>query len=383
MSNSCTGNIGCGLVGVMMLAPLLVLVSLRSEYRQWYRLVRAQRWQPAQCEILFSQVERSSGKRDSSRINIQYRYRWNDRIYTGKDYDFSIGSDDMEGDEAKRQVVAANQPGQTVACFVDPTDPTQSVINRGFRRKYLLGAVLVAPFAIIPLFIIAWFVFSLREALKQRTLQVATASSSTESTFERVGTPVVLEPEISRVDRLDAVFWLYLQGIVVLFQAVGLLGLLMAGWVLYLALSPFLLLWLAVLLIGIHIALTPLNPMPTLTLSANSVPVGGSATLRWQMSGRTSRLKNLKIVLHAREVTRYRRDTKSYTVTNTFYKTQIVETNDPVCIERGMTTITIPQNTRHSCTADDKQIIWAVQVIGSIAFFPDVNETFDIIVSPQ
>ena len=58
------GVVGFGVIGVGTFRPL-------------YTLVRAQSWQPAQCEILFSQVE-SSGKGDTSRINMQYRYTWND-----------------------------------------------------------------------------------------------------------------------------------------------------------------------------------------------------------------------------------------------------------------------------------------------------------------
>src|SRR6266511_925064 len=90
----------------------------------------ARHWQPAQCEITFSQVTQSrDSDSNTSRIDIQYRYVWNDRTYTGKRYDFSVGSDNFNP-ARKAEIIARHQPGQTVACFVNPADPTQSVIDR-------------------------------------------------------------------------------------------------------------------------------------------------------------------------------------------------------------------------------------------------------------
>jgi hypothetical protein len=62
---------------------------------------------------------------------------------------------------------------------------------------------------------------------------------------------------------------------------------------------------------------------------------------------------------------------------------QIAEANDSNRIERGMATVSIPRNTMHSFNADDNKIIWSLKVTGEIAFFPDVEETFDILVRPQ
>ena len=184
---------------------------------------------------------------------------------------------------------------------------------------------------------------------------------------------MVLKPEASRIARLAGMificlFWNGLVGLFTYFEVTG--NFKDAGWFVYIFLIPFQLIGLMLLWAVINSALTLLNPKPTLTLSADSVPVGGSLTLQWQMTGLVSRLRNLKIVLSGREEAHYRRGTSSYTDKNTFYETQIAEANDSNRIERGMATVSIPRNTMHSFIADDNKIIWSLKVTGEIGFFP-------------
>src|SRR5262245_47209610 len=111
------GAVGFGVMYAISGAPLL-------------NVLRARSWQPARCEITFSQVTVSGSRArsgDTSRINMQYRYVWNDRTHTGNHYDFTVGADNFNN-AGKAAIVAQHPPGQTVACFVNPNDPTQSVI---------------------------------------------------------------------------------------------------------------------------------------------------------------------------------------------------------------------------------------------------------------
>jgi hypothetical protein len=398
-SSSFSGG-GCGMVILGLFGLVFGAVGFGTIYytagRPLYYLLRAQSWRPAECEILFSQVESSGSKGDTSRISMQYRYTVNDRPYTGKRYDFLVGSDNMDN-AGKAEIVAAHRPGQTVACFVDPADPTESVINREFRWKYLMGAAFGAPFALVPVLFISLAVWARRKAQQRQAVQMATTGlpmtglpasglMPTTTTFGSSGGPVVLKPESSRLARLAGmiflcVFWNGIVGLFTYFEITG--NIKGANWFIYVFLIPFQVIGLLLLWGVINSALALLNPKPTLTLGADSVPVGGSLTLQWQMSGMVSRLRNLKIVLSGREEAHYRRGTSSYTDKNTFYEVQIAEANDSTRIERGMATISIPRNTMHSFIADDNKIIWSLKVTGEIGFFPDVDETFDILVRPQ
>jgi hypothetical protein len=197
---------------------------------------------------------------------------------------------------------------------------------------------------------------------------------------------LVLKPEMSRVWRLAGMIALCLfwNGIVGIFTFIEFFGKTTGmGWFLYVFLIPFQLIGMTLLWGVVRAALTLLNPRPTLTLSADSVPVGGSLTLQWEMTGMASRLRNVKIKLAGREEARYRRGTTTSTDKHTFYEAQVVEASDTMRIQRGMTTLTIPRNTMHSFTSDDNKIIWSLTVTGEIAFFPDVEETFDIFVRPM
>ncbi len=404
---------GCGAVFMVVFGLVFGAVALLTVYgisgAALLNVYHAQSWQPAQCQITFSQVL-STGSKGTSRIDMQYRYVWNDRAYTGARYDFSVGSDNFNS-ARKEAIVAQHRPGQTVACFVDPSDPTHSVINRDMRWGYLAGAAFGVPFALVPLFIL----WSLNRARTQARLRLAAtivtrtpapataplfAGASTSSatfpttlpaasstmTVAPVGGPVVLKPETSRIGRVIGMTFvcLFWNGIVGVFTYMEFRGGLTGGvsWFLTLFLIPFQLIGLGLLWAVVSSVLGLANPKPTLTLSAASVPVGGSLTLQWQMSGATGRLRNLRIFLRGREEAHYRRGTDSRTDKHTFYETQLVEATDSGRIERGMVTITIPPNTMHTFASDDNKILWSLQVKGEIGFWPDVDETFDLVVRP-
>jgi hypothetical protein len=370
------GATGLGVIYGTSVRPLMNVLSARG-------------WQPAQCEVVYSHVDTSSGSGSrssgTSRINIQYRYVWQDRTYNGARYDFMTGSDNIN-DDYKTSVVARHQPGQRVLCYVDPNDPSQSVINRDFRWGYLTGLAFGVPFASVPLLLIGFAVYARRAARRKQQSGVAVTGVAEPSPAASGGGPLVLKPEMSRLGRLAAMtfFCLVWNGITGLFTFFEFSGRLAdAGWFLMLFLIPFQLIGLGLVWAVVRATLTLLNPKPTLTLSADSVPVGGSLTLQWELHGATGRLRNLTILLIGREEARYRRGTTTTTDRHTFYERPIMEASDTMRIERGMATLAIPRNTMHSFTADDNKIVWSLKVTGEIGFFPDVDETFDILVRPQ
>jgi hypothetical protein len=407
---------GCGGVFLGLFGLVFGIVGVGVGY--WtsgvplMNVLRAQNWQRAECEITFSQVAVSRGSdSNTSRIDIQYRYTWNDRLFNGKRYDFTVGSDNFN-DNWKRSIVDAHKPGQVVPCYVNASDPTQSVINREMRWGYLIGLAFGTPFAMVPVLIFGLMFWATRRAKRQAqaatltgapmtlgapaTASAFVTSGSTLSSMSYAATspfvsgePVVLKPETSRIGRLIGMivlcgFWNGLVGVFTYFELTG--GFQKSGgggWFLTLFLIPFQLIGALILWGVFYTALGLFNPKPVLTLSAGSVPIGGSLTLQWKMSRNAGRVKNLKITLTGCEEARYRRGTDTHTDKSTFYEAPIIETSDSMRIQQGMATVTIPANTMHSFEADDNKIIWSLKVKGDITLWPDVDEAFDILVRPR
>jgi hypothetical protein len=98
--------------------------------------------------------------------------------------------------------------------------------------------------------------------------------------------------------------------------------------------------------------------------------------------GKASRVSRLTLTLKGREEARYRRGTDTHTDRHEFHSEVLAEATDPVNIERGSGTIRIPAATMHSFSANNNKIIWTITVKGEIGRWPDVDESFDVTVSP-
>jgi len=125
------------------------------------------------------------------------------------------------------------------------------------------------------------------------------------------------------------------------------------------------------------------NPRPTITLSRESVTVGGSVTLEWQLSGATHRVRSLSLTLEGCEEARYRRGTDTRTDTNVFHRETLTEVGDSMGIARGTTSIKIPADTMHTFLADNNKVIWRIKMKGVINRWPDIDDSFDLTVAPR
>jgi len=154
------------------------------------------------------------------------------------------------------------------------------------------------------------------------------------------------------------------------------------GW----ALGAFLLIFQAIgvaLLAAVPYQMLALaNPRPIITVSRAAVPIGGSVSFAWELSGAAHRVSALKVTLKGCEEARYRRGTDTHTDTHVFHEETIVDASHAMSIARGSGTIRIPANSMHTFTADNNKIVWTLQVTGDIPRWPNIDETFDIVVRP-
>ena len=93
-------------------------------------------------------------------------------------------------------------------------------------------------------------------------------------------------------------------------------------------------------------------------------------------------MSRLTVTLRGREQARYRRGTDTRTDTHEFHSEVLAEATDPMSIARGSGTIRIPAATMHSFSANNNKIIWTLTVEGEISRWPDVDDSFDVTVSP-
>lgn len=361
-----------------------------------YRTIRAQAWSRVDCEVLSSGVQSHAGSDSTTySIEVTYRYAVDGVEYTGDRYEFMGGS--SSGYDGKKKKVDAMPPGAIVPCYVDPGDPSQSVMYRGFNWVYL--------FALMPLAFIVigagGIYFSLTagsrklgplgaprsQAAKDRFAEAATYSEP-EPFPQPVGSgPIELEEQLSPMGKLGclifvALFW---NGIVSVFvwqiwsewrAGNGIEG------CLAIFLIPFVLIGL-VMLLGIPYQILALaNPRPKLTLSRPAIALGESAQLSWSFKGSAGRLRDLRIWIEGVESATYRRGTSSHTSTETFAKLEVVRREQGMPLDTGSASIRLPIDTMHTFEGGRNKIQWKLKLHGSIVWWPDVITEFPLTVLP-
>ncbi len=364
-----------------------IAVGIPLSFVPIYRLIESRSWPAATCEVLSSRVARSD---ETARPDIQYRYHIDDRPYTSNRYHFVPGSDNVSDYQS---VVDVYPPGRRFECYVNPADPTQAVINRELTFGYFVGLIFFVCFTVIPgSFIFLWFRVS---GQMRKTPQPGTGPAAAAALGSPVGAPdtigsgpIELKPQTSPLGKLIAaiLICLFWNGIVGVFTYFEITGFMKGGngesWFLAVFLLIFQIVGLGLLVNVPYQMLALANPRPTITLSGASVPVGGAVTLEWRLSGAAHRVKALSLALEGREEARYRRGTDTRTDTNVFHREILREVGDSGGIERGTTSVRIPNDTMHTFTADNNKIIWTIKMKGDINHWPDIDESFDITVAP-
>jgi hypothetical protein len=369
-------------VGIGTLYPLSI--------RPMARTIDAQSWVATPCKVLRAEVRsRDSSDGTTYSVYIQYRYEINGQTYTSDRFDFMGGSSSGYG--GKAVIVAVYRSADNPVCYVDPANPSQAVLRRGLHANLLL-ALFPLPFLLVG-FGGAIYTLGGKQTRNAASAQPwspqPTGAAPTDLTVLRPGDMgrVVLKPRLSPKVKfagilLAALIW---DGIVsvFVFGTVGELGHGDASWFRVLFMLLFVAVGLGLLASAGYQFLSMLNPRPTLDLSRGTIPLGGSAELRWSFTGRTSRIREFTVTLRGTEEATYRKGTNTCTDKNTFYEMELYRTSNPPEIASGEVGFVVPQDTMHSFEADNNKILWSVDIHGRIDRWPDVKESFKIAVVPS
>jgi hypothetical protein len=384
-----SNTIGGRIVGFAFFGLFFVIgvtVSWFLAVRPLQRILEARDWPAVECTILSSHVETHDGDDgDTYSVAISYRYEVGGRTYTSDRYKFMAGS--SSGYAGKAEVVAQHPPGSVTVCYVNPDDPTDTVLERGFTADLAFGAI-----PLVFVLVGAGGMIAMARGRKARSdglpsTPTGLATMDAAALTPAATGPVILKPRHSRGAKagallLAALFW---NGIVSVFVVQAATGWARGDpdWFLTLFLIPFVLIG-AGLIAGIgYNVLAAFNPRPRLELSAGAVPLGGEVRVRWEFGGRVQRLRRFRLHVEGREEATYRRGTDTVTDKSVFARIELVDTADPRAMQTGEVTLRVPAGAMHSFEARNNKIVWELRLHGGIPRWPDLNDDFPLIVLPH
>jgi hypothetical protein len=370
---------GCGFFHGFFLRPVLKMQSARA-------------WLEVPCVVISSSVKSHTGSEGGSTysVDIFYSYQFNGREHRSDTYDFMTGS--SSGYAGKQAVVARNPPGTRTVCYVNPNDPTEAVLMRGFSPNMWFG--------LFPLVFVAVGAGGIIFVVRQNRKYPAPAGAATRDkafgsssfavvpggSMKSVPGNLVLKPTEPAWAMFIMVVCLCLfwNGIVSVFvnEAYTRWHSGHPEWGLMIFLIPFVAIGLVFVGSVIYCFLALFDPRPHLTVSPGAVPLGGRLRVQWKLTGRTGMLKNLHLRLEGREEATNRRGKNSQTSTSTFANLEIARVTLAREMEAGEASVTIPSGLVPSFAASNNKIVWAIWVHGEIEHWPDLKKQFAVSVLP-
>ncbi len=345
-------------------------------------------WEEVDCEVLESFVETHSGSDSTTySVEVRYRYQWEGVDYEGDRYHFIGGA--SSGRDAKQETVDRLPPGEIARCWIDPDEPSESVLSLAWTWEYLF---VLLPMVFIAIggggLVFAWA--SWRNERERRELERSgqVVEPPRDEVVPTVAAgPVEIEEKAGPVAKLIimigvALFW---NGVVSVFlwalydewRSTGSLDSCLAIF-----LIPFVLVGVLLLISVPYQVLALANPRPKLRLAHSGVPIGGSTALEWSFEGASGRLRDLKIVLEGTESATYRRGTRTHTESRVFERIAVLTSTPGMLLGRGSVDLEVPADTMHTFEGSRNQVTWTLQLHGSIRRWPDVMAQYPFVVLP-
>jgi hypothetical protein len=357
------------------------------------QVLEARRWDRRTCTVEHSSVV-SHRSDEGTTYSVDILYHWDRGRGTERSSRYSFFGGSSSGYAGKAAIVRAHPAGADVPCWVDPDRSNEAVLERGLTLHALLAA--------IPLvFLLAGCAMVVggrrRAARRSRMRSQARAGASPFPSddpildvlpdFEIRPGPLPLATQSSRWGRVlgitfAAVFWNGIVGVFA-FQAWEAWNRGRPDWFLMLFLVPFALVGFALVGGIFHAILALANPRPKLVVSSRTPRLGEPLELQWRFTGRTDRLDRVRIALKGKEQATYRVGTDSRTATEDFFERVLVDAPGPAGSAGGDARVTVPDESMHSFQSGHNKILWELELRGEIRRWPDVSETYPLVVLPR
>jgi hypothetical protein len=366
--------------------------------KPWFGIWSARQWVEVPCTVVSSDLKHDDD--GNSQIHIVFKYSVDRQEYQSETYCFMQGWSNT-ATAWKLRVIKNHPVGKQTTCFVNPRDPTEAVIERGWVPEMWWGFFPI-PFLLVgfaaALVALGVIRLPMPSAHRSTTANWKPEEPKTETSADTMESepmpaadgPVTLKASSSPIGNLIgmifiAAFW---NGIVSVF-VISLYREFQRGqfgggdWFVAAFLTPFVLIGLGLIGGVFYTFLALFNPRPTLTINSASIPLGGLLKIQWRLTGRVSSIHLFKVWLEGVEKATYRRGTDTRTDSETFAKIDLFETTDLFEMAEGSAEVEIPGDTMHSFNAPNNKIEWSLHVHGDIALWPDVSASFPITVLPR
>ena len=353
------------------------------------RVLDARHWTAQTCTVLASDV-RSHQSDDGTTYSVEilYSYEVNGRSHRANRYTFFDGS--SSGYAGKREIVERYPEGETFTCYVNPNDPFDAVIERGFVPLMLIGLI---PFAIalgLGLALVA-MIRSRRPADPSLVLKQMQEMPHVEwlppvPTRSPHAEGFLLSTGRERVQRLFGIIFitLFWNGIVSVFvyQAYADWVRGNADWFLILFLTPFLLVGALLVLAIPYTILGLFNPKLFVYISTLTPRLGEAVRLHWRLEGGGRTVDGITVSVKCIERISYREGKSNTSKEATTYEQVLGNGPQTPGFNLGEVEWVIPADGMHSFQSSGNRIRWELLIHGKVSRWPDIQESYEIVVLP-
>jgi len=360
----------------------------------------ARSWPATPRSIVSSEVGKYQGNSGPTYgVKIVFTYRVGGQQYESPTYDFLNGTSSSH--DEKQAVVNQYPPGKRTVCYVDPSDPTDAVLDRDYPDGLTFGAILT----IFP----AIGVWGLARTLKRGKQSGEAVPSPQPAVPVRAGAAakVVLEdrsdtaPETAAPDIPVALAPTVTSGRRVLINLLVLLafGGFLVGYIVQnppasnkggsvdssapIGLLLFGGVTLASLVSTIKAFMRLADPRIHLRVVPGTVRLGRDFTLEWEARGGGRKLSRLCIAIQCQEESDFQ-NIKSISVdTSVCYHADLVDTQQADKLAAGKLTMRLPHGAMHSFNGGRNRIGWKITVTGTAPGWVGVKDEYPLMVLPD
>lgn len=381
--------------GIYLFFGIFIAVGLILSYvfclRHLYAVYEARQWSETTCTIKSSHVQthtstdsKTHRTSTSYSIEVTYHFMVGDKKFAGDTY--SVGDSAQSNSEYAYNAISKIPVGSVVTCFYDPDDPTRSTISRDLENVVWLG---LTPLIFTCAGLLGLFY----------TLQ------SGPSNKERNADPRgrVRKAQSRVLGLINLIFanivW---NGIV----AIGTYAFVSAGegsWFVGVIILPFALIGILLIVALPYAFLQLFNPSVDIQTVDDAIRYGQQFTVGWKLNGSSRRVSKLRVTMEllglqpAREVTtspnqnsngsddkvpsrsRTRstsnRNGKTQESERVIYTHEIFTTEHQNRIEKGSTTVKVPEKGELDIPAGSRNLRWKITIYLVIRWYPDAQDS--------